>query len=61
MSKRESERQANQENTLLNLGFTTDEAASLRRISLTLRRWYERECGDDYGCIERDETTGRPS
>ena len=60
MNKREAERQTRQENTLLNLGFTTDEAASLRRISLTLRRWYERECGDDYGCIERDNTTGRP-
>lgn len=60
MNKREAERQTRQENTLLNLGFTTTEAASLRRISMTLRRWYERECGNDYGCIERDETTGKP-
>lgn len=60
MNKREAERQTHQENTLRQLGFTTDEAAALRRISMTLRRWYERECGDDYGCIERDETTGKP-
>lgn len=60
MNKREAERQTHQENTLLQLGFTTDEAAALRRISMTLRRWYELECGDGYGYIERDETTGRP-
>jgi hypothetical protein len=60
MNKREAERQTRQENTLRQLGFTTDEAASLRRISMTLRRWYELECGNDYGCIEREETTGRP-
>lgn len=60
MNKREAERQTRQENTLLNLGFTTDEAASLRRISMTLRRWYELECGNDYGCVERDAITDRP-
>jgi hypothetical protein len=60
MKKREAERQTHQENTLRQLGFTTDEAAALRRISMTLRRWYELECGNDYGYIERDETTGKP-
>lgn len=60
MNKREAERQTRQENTLRQLGFTADEAASLRRISMTLRRWYELECGNDYGCIERDDATGRP-
>lgn len=60
MTKTEAMRQTAQENTLLSLGFTIDEAAALRRISLTLRRWHERECGNDQGAIERDETTGKP-
>lgn len=59
MTKREALRQTHQEHTLIDLGFTRDEAAALRRISLTLRRWFERECGDGYGCIERDETSGK--
>lgn len=42
------------------LGFTYEEAASLRRIEMTLQRWGELECGTDRGCIERDETTGKP-
>jgi hypothetical protein len=29
------------------------------QFSMTLHRWYERECGTDSGCIERDET-GKP-
>ncbi len=49
---------------LQNLGFTYDEAVSLRRIEMTLQRWAEQECGDsnDYCStgIERDETTGKP-
>ena len=55
MTKTEAARQTAQENTLLSLGFTTDEAAALRRISLTLRRWHELECGLDNGCVERAE------
>lgn len=48
-------------NRLQNLGFTYEEAVSLRRIEITLQRWGELECGDDNGrCIERDETTGKP-
>lgn len=43
----------------MGLGFTRDEAEALRRISLTLHRWHERECGIDGGCIERDAATGR--
>ena len=35
------------------------EAEKLRRISKTLHRWHERECGTDGGCIERDEVTGK--
>lgn len=43
------------------LGFTYEEAVSLRRIEMTLQRWAEGECGDESGrCIERDETTGKP-
>lgn len=34
------------------------DAEALRRISMTLHRWHELECGIDNGCIERDETTG---
>lgn len=46
---------------LSDLGFTYDEAASLRRIEMTLARWAERECGDGSDwVIERDETTGKP-
>lgn len=65
MTKREAVRQTQQENTLLELGFTRDEAAALRRISMTLQRWFELECGNsnDYGSwvIERDEDgDGKP-
>lgn len=39
-------------------------ARSLRRIALTLHRWFEQECGDgnEYAswAIERDEQTGKP-
>ena len=59
MTRKEAIRQTQQADTLRSLGFTTDEAEQLRRISMTLRRWHERECGTDRGCIERDETTGR--
>lgn len=49
---------------LQSLGFTYDEAVSLRRIEMTLQRWAEAECGDsnDYCStgIERDEATGKP-
>ncbi len=27
---------------------------------MTLRRWFELECGSSDGCIERDEATGKP-
>ena len=60
MNKREFERLARQEETLRALGFTQDECARLRRISMTLQRWHELECGVDGGCIERDEDTGIP-
>ena len=45
-------------------GITEKDALALRRISMTLHRWHELECGDgnDYASwgIERDETTGKP-
>lgn len=60
MTKREFERRAHLARTLQDLGFTADEAESLRRISNTLQRWYELECGTDAGHIERDEKSGLP-
>ena len=41
-------------------GVTYQDAQALRRISMTLRRWHELECGTEHGCIERDEGTGVP-
>ena len=64
MTRKEAERLTRQENTLLELGFTQEEAEQLRRISMTLHRWYELECGDSnqYGAwaIERDENGEGP-
>lgn len=59
MNKREAERQTRQADVLVGLGFTPGEAESLRRISMTLHKWHEKECGMDNGCIERDEETGK--
>lgn len=36
------------------------DAAALRRISMTLTRWHELECGTDRGHVKRDEKTGKP-
>ena len=41
-------------------GVTYQDAQALRRISRTLHRWHELECGCDRGAIERDEETGVP-
>lgn len=41
-------------------GITKDDAIALRRIAMALHSWSERVCGDDYGCIERDEVTSKP-
>ena len=57
MTKKEAIRQTHQIDTLRSLGFTYDEAEALRRISMTLSRWHEGECGTGNGCIERDEET----
>jgi hypothetical protein len=45
---------------MLRCGIAWDDAYALRRISMTLHRWHEAECGTQYGCIERDEKTGLP-
>lgn len=37
-----------------------EDAESLRRISMTLHRWHELECGTDAGHVERDEASGKP-
>lgn len=65
MTRKEAERQTRQADILVSLGFTRDEAEALRRISMTLRRWYELECGDsdNYGswAVERgDNGDGKP-
>lgn len=44
---------------VLSLGIAYDDAQTLRRISMTLHRWHELECGIDNGGVERDETTKR--
>lgn len=53
MTKKEAIRQTEQERVLMSLGFTAEEAEQLRRISMTLHRWYEGECGSDDRCIVR--------
>lgn len=55
-TKQEWMRRHHLQNALTGLGFTESEVQSLRRISNTLRRWFELECGTDSGAIERDET-----
>lgn len=53
MTRREAERLTRQADTLRALGFTVEEAETLRRISLTLHRWSELECGTDHACLVR--------
>jgi len=55
MNRKEAIRQTRQLNTLQSLGFSNEESDKLRRISMTLRRWFELECGTNGGCIERDD------
>jgi hypothetical protein len=58
MNKREAQRLNHQQESLMSLGFTRDESDKLRRISMTLHRWHELECGTGEGqtsySIERD-------
>lgn len=44
---------------LARAGIKDYDAYALRRISMTLHRWHELECGIDSGCVERDKKTGK--
>jgi hypothetical protein len=55
VTRKETIRINHQESTLLTLGFTRDEAEALRRISMTLQRWFKHECN---GTIQRDGENG---
>jgi hypothetical protein len=59
MTKREREQRDWMQQAVERLGFTSDEFHALRRISMTLHRWHERERN---GEIERmgDDGEGRP-
>jgi len=41
------------------LGIAHGDAVALRRISMTLHRWHELECGVDGGGLDQDEATGQ--
>ena len=58
MSKTEQNRITWQTTVLLSLGFTAAESKALRRISNTLQRWHELECGTDSWVLERID--GKP-
>lgn len=55
MTKREKQQREQTENNMIERGFTPAEFQALRRISMTLRRWFEAECNGD---IQRDEYSG---
>lgn len=50
----------NSVDALCRIGISHDDAIALRRISMTLHRWHEMECGTDRGSIERDEDDDKP-
>lgn len=58
MNKRDAMALTDQQNRLMALGISRDDADALRRISRTLRYWFELECGTGSGqisiSIERD-------
>ena len=58
MNKREKENQFRMFETLRELGMSYDDITALRRISMTLHRWHELECGDSDNfkswSVERD-------
>lgn len=66
MTKREARDLYDQENRLLAIGISREDAHALRRISMTLRRWFELECGTGDGqtsiSVERDgdNSDGKP-
>ena len=44
---------------LTKTGISYNDAVKLRRIAMTLHRWFELECGTENGCVERDEETSK--
>jgi hypothetical protein len=64
MNKNTREKMIEYYNLMSDYGISYKDANTLRRCEMTLRRWYELECGNgnDYAswAIERDETTNRP-
>lgn len=52
-------RNENNLNAVVRTGIAYADAVRLRKDSMILRRWHELECGVGYGCVERDETTGK--
>lgn len=59
MTRNEAMRQISLFDSLRALGFSGADAEALRRISMTLHRWHEMECGTGNGAVERDEATGK--
>jgi hypothetical protein len=57
MTKQEYARQVQMFNSLNAVGVSHNHFEKLRRISMTLHRWSELECGSENGCVERDEET----
>ena len=64
MTKREQQEKQWMLDSLQRAGISSDDLQPLRRISMTLRRWFELECGTGTDsvsvCIERDEQTDKP-
>jgi len=59
MTKREAERRTRMNDRLRAAGIAREDCDTLRRCSLTLSRWAERECGDGSNWyVERDEESG---
>ena len=59
MTKREMEQRRHMRQALDFYGVTRQDFEALRRISMTLGRWFEREAGDGHDCIKRDDETGK--
>ena len=59
-TKYEAENKARMFRNLETAGVSYNDAHALRRISMTLRRWHELECGVEGGYVARHEKTGKP-
>jgi hypothetical protein len=64
MTKREREEMQWMLDSLRRAGIESEDLQPLRRISMTLRRWFELECGTGNDrvseSVERDEETDKP-